>query len=354
LELHHPGVEAEFVDIPSPGLVRRLVGASVPGLGRLDLDLQPLRSQLAQSVVARRAISARIGAFDVLHVYTHNVGLLSANLIEQWPSVVSLDTTNTLNSTRLAHRDPTRWTPRVLRLTRPFERRVYESATLIGTHSQWAADSVASYGIAPSNIRVVRFGVPLGDRPPERTRPAGLPEITFVGRQMDRKGGWRLLELHQRHLRDRCVLNLVTHERVPDLAGVVAFNDITPGDPRLGEILRRSAAFVFPSAIDQAPNVVIEAMAQAAPVVGYAVAAVPEMVEEGVTGLLVEPGDDAGLVGAVRTLVADEAVSSRMGMAGRRRAEQLFDARATTNHLVDVLHEAISRHGAGKPGRTVP
>jgi glycosyltransferase involved in cell wall biosynthesis len=345
LELHHPDVQAEFVDLVAPGLGRRIVAAPIPGLSGLDLDLQPLRSQLAQSFLARQAILRRRGQFDVLHLYTHNVGLLSPDLIRRWPTVVSLDSTNALNAFRLPQRQPTRWTPRVLPLTKSFERRVYRAATLIAAHSQWAANSVVSYGIDTSHVRVVRFGVPLGEAPPPQGSRTGLPEITFVGRQLERKGGWRLIELHQNHLRDRCILNLVTLDAVPSLPGVAVFNDITPGDARLGEILRRSTAFVFPSEIDQAPNAIIEAMAEGVPVVACRVAAIPEMVEDRVTGFLIDVDDDDGLLTAVQTLVGDEDLRQRMGAAGRARAERLFDARATTESLVDVLHEARARHG---------
>jgi glycosyltransferase involved in cell wall biosynthesis len=129
------------------------------------------------------------------------------------------------------------------------------------------------------------------------------------------------------------------------MPGIAVFNDITPGDPRLGEILRRSAAFVFPTVIDQAPNAIIEAMAEGVPVVASRVAAVPEMVEDGVTGFLFDLDDDEGLRIAVQTLLEDEGLRLAMGAAGRARAELLFDARTTTQTLVDVLQEARDQHG---------
>src|SRR5204863_1705004 len=68
----HPEVDARFVDLPRPGLPRRLFAAQIPGLARLDLDFQPHRVQLAQSFVARRLLRRTSEPFDVLHVYTHN------------------------------------------------------------------------------------------------------------------------------------------------------------------------------------------------------------------------------------------------------------------------------------------
>ena len=54
------------------------------------------------------------------------------------------------------------------------------------------------------------------------------------------------------------------------------------------------------------PNVLLEALAMGVPVVSSRLAGTPEVVVEGVTGLLVEPGDVEGLAGAIRTLAADD------------------------------------------------
>ena len=51
----HPEVEADFLDVPPPSLLRRLIGMRLPGLAGLDLDLQPLRAQLAASAWVRFA-----------------------------------------------------------------------------------------------------------------------------------------------------------------------------------------------------------------------------------------------------------------------------------------------------------
>jgi glycosyltransferase involved in cell wall biosynthesis len=346
----HPEIDATFLHVPPPSFVRRLVGASVPGLGRLDLDLQPLRAQLALSAFVRRRLRRVVADFDALHVYTHNAALLSGSLLESKPTVVSLDSTNALNAYRLAHRAPTRWTPRVLPLTQRFERRVYDAATLIVANSSWVATSLRStYSVAPEKIRVLPFGVPVPRSLPPAPTSEGLPQITFVGRQLERKGGRRLIELHQRFLAARCVLNLVTTEPVPDLPNVRVYGDLTPGDPRLTDVLRASRAFVFPSAIDQAPNAVLEAMAMGVAVVALRVSALPEMVDDGRSGILVEPGDDGGLVAAIETLLDDPATAAVMGVRGHERALARYEIGATTTELVRVLSEAVDRWRAPGP-----
>ncbi len=77
--------------------------------------------------------------------------------------------------------------------------------------------------------------------------------------------------------------------------------------------------------IDALPTVLLEAMARARPVVSTRLSGIPEIVDDGVTGLLVEPGDAAALADALQSLLGDRARAARMGVSGRERAERLFD-----------------------------
>jgi glycosyltransferase involved in cell wall biosynthesis len=72
--------------------------------------------------------------------------------------------------------------------------------------------------------------------------------------------------------------------------------------------------------------VAAEGMAAGKPVVGTRVGGIPEVVVDGETGLLVEPGDAAALAGAIRKLAADPELRVRMGEGGRKRATELFSA----------------------------
>src|SRR4051794_35304278 len=64
----HDDVDGEIRHVPRAGGIRRLASARVPGLAKLDVDFQPLRSQLAQSWYVRRRLLADAEAFDVVHV----------------------------------------------------------------------------------------------------------------------------------------------------------------------------------------------------------------------------------------------------------------------------------------------
>ena len=338
----HDDLEVEFVDVPTRSGLRRAFGVRIPGLAAHDLDLQPLRAQLAAAAWVRRRVSPIVGDIDVMHVYTQNAALLSAGLLGSVPTVVTVDSTNLLNSTRLPYREPTRFTARMARVGMPLERRVFRSATRVVANSEWVADSLRrSYGVDDSKIEVFPFGIVA----PDLSGPApgtadDVPTLVFVGRQLDRKGGRRLLQLHQEHLVGRARLVLVTGDAVDPAPDVSVVNHLVPGDPRLWDILRAASIFVFPSAIDQAPNAVIEAMAAGLPVIGVATAALPEMVRHGETGMLIGRDDpDEVLLAAIEGLVAGRDTRLAFGRAARQRFEERYDATVSTARLVSILDE---------------
>lgn len=94
--------------------------------------------------------------------------------------------------------------------------------------------------------------------------------------------------------------------------------------------------------MDNLPTVIMEAMAAGVPVLSTVTAGVPEMVVAGETGLLVGQKSPAALAEAMRTILTDTALASRMGEQGRRRAVELFDTRRTT----ETLRGLLVRYGA--------
>jgi glycosyltransferase involved in cell wall biosynthesis len=93
------------------------------------------------------------------------------------------------------------------------------------------------------------------------------------------------------------------------------------------------------------PNVVLEAMACATPVIASKVAGIAEAVEHDRTGLLVPPADPRSIAGAVRRLLGDPELRSRMGLAARAAATERFSAVTQSRVLEDALL-AVSRNQA--------
>lgn len=338
-------VVVRFVDVPPPGLWRKVVGVGVPGLQRFDADLMHARYQLAQSVWVARRLPAWLqdpsGSIDVVHFYTHNTALLAGRALAGTPSVVTLDSTTRQSNRLHPHRRATRATEVATRLTAPFERRVYARATTVVANSEWTARSVVGdYGADPACVRVLPMGVPLPDPAPARAVPEGLPQVLFIGRGMARKGGNQLLAVHQRWLADRCELVLVTQDPVPAGRNVTVVDDVRPGDGRIGDLLATAALMVLPSRIDQWPNAVMEAMSHGVPPVVSHVGGMPEMVDGGQAGLLLADDSDLTLRDAIAGLLDDDPSRRALGERARARVRDRYDVKTTANRLLDLVRDA--------------
>jgi glycosyltransferase involved in cell wall biosynthesis len=91
-----------------------------------------------------------------------------------------------------------------------------------------------------------------------------------------------------------------------------------------------------PTAPEPLGRVLAEAMVVGRPIVAARCGGIPEVVEDGVTGLLVEPGDVAGFASAVIRLLEDPALRERLGKAGQRHAEGRFGVAAHVTAVLDA------------------
>ncbi|MBI5666969.1 MAG: glycosyltransferase [Chloroflexi bacterium] len=101
--------------------------------------------------------------------------------------------------------------------------------------------------------------------------------------------------------------------------------------------------FLAPSLWEGFGLVLLEAMAQQTPVIASAVSAIPEVVADGETGLLVPPRDAAALAAALRTLLDDAALRQHLGLLGRDRLETHFSAERMVNQTTALYEELLRR-----------
>ena len=114
---------------------------------------------------------------------------------------------------------------------------------------------------------------------------------------------------------------------------------------QLIEHYRRAAVCVVPSLWDNSPNTVYEAMASAKPVVACRVGGIPELIDDGVTGFLVQPGHPEQLASAILRLLRSPHERVRMGEAGRQRIQQLANLEANVSRRL-ALYEQVMREFA--------
>ena len=114
------------------------------------------------------------------------------------------------------------------------------------------------------------------------------------------------------------------------------------GDPQLVDLFQQADVFCLPTHADTFGVVLAEAMGTATPVVSTTVGAIPEVLDGGKVGLLVEPRDRVGLQAALERLLGDEDLRRRLGERGRAWCEQRFDARKQAATLLDRMRAAVS------------
>ncbi len=203
------------------------------------------------------------------------------------------------------------------------ERTIYHHATRVFTRSSdVAADLTRFYDVAPDKTVCVFAGgnVPVFDRRKYANADSSNLNVLFVGAEWERKGGPVLIEAFRQVLR-----------AIPDasltIAGVRCDLDVpncawlghVPLD-QLSQYYSRASVFCLPTRLEPFGVALVEAMMHKLPVVASSVGAIPEIVDDGVTGDLVPPGNAPALAQALIRLLQDPARRRRYGEAGYHRA----------------------------------
>src|SRR5262249_35379053 len=100
------------------------------------------------------------------------------------------------------------------------------------------------------------------------------------------------------------------------------------------------------------PVVLMEAMAAGVPVIATRIAGVPELVEDGKTGVLIPPGDVTATTTAINALLQDRELRNRLSNAGREKVERDFNINCESLWLARVLDAAL--HGRREVIRPEP
>jgi glycosyltransferase involved in cell wall biosynthesis len=198
--------------------------------------------------------------------------------------------------------------------------------------------------IAPrAKTAVVPNYVDVPDAPPVRARPAR--EILFLGLVGERKGVFDLLKAFAAARLDNGELELTIGgngaiERARSEAqrlGVAGHVDLRGwvGPQEREALLARADIFALPSRNEGLPMSVLEAMARGLPVIATPVGGLLELIEDGVNGVLIQPGDVEALARAILRLANDPAARAALGRAAR----QTVLARYSTAVVLPVLEE---------------
>jgi colanic acid/amylovoran biosynthesis glycosyltransferase len=234
-----------------------------------------------------------------------------------------------------------------------FQRRcaaLQREAALIICVAEHIREALLAQNFPPGKLKVIRYGIEPAVESDE-PKPPDHPFLLFVGRFVEKKGIRHLLDA-MRMLKaegEGVELTLVgdgplageLKRQAEKLSGVRFLGWLPNHEVR--RLMRTALAICVPSVAARSgdseglPNVVLEAMASALPVIGSEIAGITEAVENGETGFLVPPADPTAIAAAVRRLLADPAARSHMGRAARLAATERFSALAQSRMLEDAL-----------------
>jgi starch synthase len=359
-----PDIDVHSFGEPRPDAVGHAVPATLQGA-----------NGALQAVGVDVEIAAALGNVDLVHSHTWyaNAAGLLASLVHGIPHVVTAHS--------LEPRRP--WKADQLgggyRLSSWVERTAYLAAdAVIAVSHGMRSDVLDAYPeLDPAKVHVVGNGVdaeayrPIED--PEVVRSLGVdpdrPYALFVGRITRQKGVMHLLRAAEQ-LPEEVGLVLCAGaadtpaerqqvaDAVADLqsrrSGVVWIEEMLPRE-KLVPLITGATVFVVPSVYEPLGIVNLEAAACGTAVVASDVGGIPEVVDDGRTGLLVhyDPDDpaafEAGLAARIAELVADPARAAAMGAAGRERVLAEFGWPAIAQQTVEVYSAVLAARAGPAP-----
>jgi glycosyltransferase involved in cell wall biosynthesis len=309
--------------------------------------VEPLRS--AADLLGAARIRSHLAGADVVHTHDRRTGLLirpqaamagaaAVHTLHGLPDAL-FEAVVPLGSTPPG--DPTAG------LTDRARLRAEAALSRIGATvvpSRALARFLRTRGFPPERLRVIPNGVTVRRAEP---RPTGGPVVIGTAAILEPRKGidvlldacgsisgeFRVEIFGDGSMRTELERRAETHRVPARFHGHVA-----DAPARLGEL----DVFVLPARAENLPMAILEAMAWAVPVVATRVGGVPELVADGVTGILVPPDDPEALGAALETLLDDADLRASLGRAGAERVATQFDARHLAGRMLS-LYEELAR-----------
>jgi glycosyltransferase involved in cell wall biosynthesis len=345
-------------------------GVEVTLIPHLHREISPVRDLLATFRLARMIREQRP---HILHTHTAKagaIGRLAAVLAGKARPPVVVHTFH-------GHVLRGYFGPLRTAFFKTLERLLARVADVLIAVSPEVRDDLVALKVAPQQkFEVIRLGIELDERVAtadearRRTRKImGVPDERFlvgwIGRMTGVKRGPDVLRAFRR-LRDQGIDAMLCmvgdgpeRDELEELAGELGLmhDCLFPGyQEDVGPFFAAFDTFVLPSANEGTPVTAIESLASGCPVVATRVGGVPDVVDDGVDGFLVELGDLDSLAAALARLAADPELRRRMGDAGRERVlpryavERLIgDVDGLYRRLLEQKGVAVSAAAARTP-----
>lgn len=225
------------------------------------------------------------------------------------------------------------------------------AADMIFVPSHYLARIVEAWGVPASRIKVIHNGMVAADDVAD-AQPHEPGLIVTVARLVAWKGVDHLIAAVAQLAATQPRAHLLVLGDGPERARLESLAASTPGlvtfaghVPRseVHRQLARAEAFVLASAYEGLPHVVLEAMSEGCPAVAAGAGGTPEVIRDGVDGLLVPYGDSAALAEALAQIIGSAETRARFAEAGRARLAEAFTWERTSAAAIDLLESVAVR-----------
>jgi glycosyltransferase involved in cell wall biosynthesis len=330
-------------------------GSAVQRLRRLGLEVAVIDE--ADDDAAVRELTAYLvrNEIDLLHAHMYRAEVIGAQAAVAAGTAVVMAT---MHSSRV--RSPEDMAA-LAALTPVMDRLIVPSASILAK-VRAEGRGAASFSVIPNGVDLARFDLPLTACALRREFgiPRGAPLLGVVARLEPEKGHRYLIEAMPAILRGAPETWLVIvgegsldaelRAQAASLPGPASKRVVFTGRREdVAAITGDVDIAVLPSLREAQGISILEAMARRKPVVASAVGGIPEVLTNGLDGLLVPPADPAALAEACIRLACSPELRTRMGEAGRATVEARFSLDAMVRQIEEVYDEELVRAGALPP-----
>jgi glycosyltransferase involved in cell wall biosynthesis len=235
---------------------------------------------------------------------------------------------------------------------------VYAAADLIFTMSDLVRRSfIDDFDVPPEKLVTIHCAPNFDPEQVSAREPGdgqGAPTVLFVGRDFERKGGDLLVEALERVRTSvpEARLRIVGARPRGEWPEWIEFTgyldrDTAEGRAAMDRAYRTASVFCLPTRFEPFGTSFVEAMSYGLPCVGPDAWAVPEIIVDGETGLIVPPEDAASLAEALIKVLTDSDRSARMGQAGRARVLENFTWPRLIERVLAAMKSLVANGGTG-------
>jgi 2-deoxystreptamine N-acetyl-D-glucosaminyltransferase/2-deoxystreptamine glucosyltransferase len=211
------------------------------------------------------------------------------------------------------------------------EHRALGAADMVIALTETAAERLVREGIPDGRIRVIPPGYDPGlfalDAP-DPVPDLGRPRVGYVGRIAPQKDVGTLISAFGRINEPASLLivgdgpgRAAAEQQAQAVAGPVRFTGFVP-HVQIAAVLRTIDVLVLATRYEELPSVLIEGMAAGLPVIASQVGGIPNLIDQGVNGILVPPGDAAALAAAITRVLAEPGTAARLAESARLTAQR--------------------------------